>query len=911
MSENVLSCGVTRRTFLKATAASAALAALGDKLFGGPSSALVESAAAAAQSSVKYIKSACYFCDQNCGIIAKVVDDVVVRIEGNPDDPDNQGRICARGNAQIMKTYNPWRAKVPLKRTNPQKGPDVDPGWAEIPWDEALDIVAGKLREAKAYDPRSLVTIRSHRSGDISDLGERAFAQAFGTPNVRLTGGGGGLFCDGSVEHTMSTHFHGCFSLYPDRRRTKYMVSFGVGCGGLNKACPMDTRNTLDALDEGQIQVNVDPFISPSGVKAQQWVPIRPGTDVAVLFAMAHVILHEIKHYDTDFIKNNTNAPYLIQADGNYIRSSSVKEEEPVKKEVLGKPYVWDLADNKAKLWDDPTLKDPALEGSFEAEGVTGVPAFQLFQDSIKDFTPEWAEQISTVPAATIRQMAHDFVQYAQIGSTVTLKGEQFRYRPVAIGTGNGCDGQRYGLDTRHLREILHCLAGAEGAVGGAAPAERGPAEVEINPVDGTIQLPTRGHAAFVSYKPITFPPESVAVTDLYPVQYKTHPLMWKVILDPKGYYQQYEVKVIMNNACGALTGGFGLDVIRKALQEVPFTFSLAYQFDELVEFSDIVLPVQTDLESLIDAGYGPCQVRADHWVEGIKLRQPVVPLQYEARNGNDVLMDLADRVGILFGPEGFNAQINSSSRLKEEFTLATDKRYTPEEIIDRRLKNSCGEDHGLEWFKINGLTAEEVEITGIFNNSPARLPLYLEYFKWAGDKLRSELNENGVKLPGYESNEDALAFYRPLPEFHLDPTHDAPAEYDLWAIYHKDNLGSMAMPMENPWLFEAMELFDPYRMRLVINPATAARKGLKDGDLAIVESHGTGAKIRGEIKVSSAVHPDAIAMSGTQGIRSLHAAPHTREGPLFNETLVLDESYMRAPVGGFTTRAKVKLSKV
>jgi len=129
MSNNILSRGVTRRTFLKATAAAATVAAVSDKLFGGPLSTLVESAAAAKQAATEdvWIPSSCFMCFSNCGILAHRVNGVVTKIEGNPEHPYNQGKSCARSQAGLMKLYNPWRIKSPLKRTNPEKGRDVDP----------------------------------------------------------------------------------------------------------------------------------------------------------------------------------------------------------------------------------------------------------------------------------------------------------------------------------------------------------------------------------------------------------------------------------------------------------------------------------------------------------------------------------------------------------------------------------------------------------------------------------------------------------------------------------------------------------------------------------------------------------------------------------------------------------------
>src|SRR5512141_101068 len=120
---------ITRRTFLKASAATAAIAATSDKLFTGPGSMLIPTVASAAPEVVTKHGN-CAFCQQgDCQTIYKMIDGVVVKVEGDPDSPISQGKLCARGNSAIMNLYNAYRVKTPLKRTNPQKGLDIDPKW--------------------------------------------------------------------------------------------------------------------------------------------------------------------------------------------------------------------------------------------------------------------------------------------------------------------------------------------------------------------------------------------------------------------------------------------------------------------------------------------------------------------------------------------------------------------------------------------------------------------------------------------------------------------------------------------------------------------------------------------------------------------------------------------------------------
>ena len=94
-----------------------------------------------------WIPTVCANCFSFCPIKAHRVDGVITKIEGNPDDPLTQGRICARGLSGVNVLYDPNRLDYPVKRTNPEKGRGIDPEWERISWEEALDTISAKLRE--------------------------------------------------------------------------------------------------------------------------------------------------------------------------------------------------------------------------------------------------------------------------------------------------------------------------------------------------------------------------------------------------------------------------------------------------------------------------------------------------------------------------------------------------------------------------------------------------------------------------------------------------------------------------------------------------------------------------------------------------------------------------------------------
>ncbi|MGE5819610.1 MAG: hypothetical protein ACM37Z_16430, partial [Deltaproteobacteria bacterium] len=116
-------------------------------------------AATKPQARTERIPSVCQMCVNTCGIIIKVENGVVVGVEGNPDNPHNYGRICAKGISAVMGLYDPNRVQTPLRRTNPVKGIGVDPKWEPIDPEEAWQIVVKQLRRVLEDDPRKLLVM--------------------------------------------------------------------------------------------------------------------------------------------------------------------------------------------------------------------------------------------------------------------------------------------------------------------------------------------------------------------------------------------------------------------------------------------------------------------------------------------------------------------------------------------------------------------------------------------------------------------------------------------------------------------------------------------------------------------------------------------------------------------------------
>ena len=174
---------MTRRSFVKTAAVSAAVAAVAGAA--SPTAALAENEnAAATESAVTRIRSCCRGCGKvECGVWVYVQDGKVIRTEGDEDCFLTMGNHCSKGQASIQAAYHPDRIKYPMKRTNP-KGDD-DPGWVRISWDEAYQTIADNILEITAkYGNESTFTwCGTGRQWCMqSDAGMALLL--FGTPNI-------------------------------------------------------------------------------------------------------------------------------------------------------------------------------------------------------------------------------------------------------------------------------------------------------------------------------------------------------------------------------------------------------------------------------------------------------------------------------------------------------------------------------------------------------------------------------------------------------------------------------------------------------------------------------------------------------------------------------------------------------
>ena len=347
------------------------------------------------------IASQCGRCYAQCGISVRRVNGVAVKIEGVPETTlGSEGGLCAKGLSGLQVLYDPNRLNKPLKRTNPEKGLHVDPKWKEISWEEAITEIVNKLEKVIADDPKKVLlqgtTCRVMRN--TTDF-LFPFVAGLATPKGVPRGwpGGGGLHC-GNGAHENTGLVHASWSHVPDFKLCNYAIYFGASKGhGSGHAAMVTARLAAEAKSRGMKLVVFDPMCNFAGGKASEWIPILPGTDGAVVLAMCHIIVNDLGGYDENYLASKTNAPYLIGPDGRYVRERG-KREKPLSvpgrfglgppAEAVGdsddnKPLVWDAEEQRAKVYDDPSIRRYALLGEYVVHGVECHPAFQLIKDHL------------------------------------------------------------------------------------------------------------------------------------------------------------------------------------------------------------------------------------------------------------------------------------------------------------------------------------------------------------------------------------------------------------------------------------------------------------------------------------------------------------------------------------------------
>jgi molybdopterin-containing oxidoreductase family molybdopterin binding subunit len=282
-------------------------------------------------------------------------------------------------------------------------------------------------------------------------------------------------------------------------------------------------------------------------------------------------------------------------------------------------------------------------------------------------------------------------------------------------------------------------------------------------------------------------------------------------------------------------------------------------------------------------------------------IRQPAVEPEGDRRLAADVLIELADRVGVL---GDLNAAYNAWLDLRPPFRLDTNRRYAYDEICDVDLKDKFGPDKGLDWFKEHGLIKwpkkpEEVYWRAFID---VRVPIYWEWMSDTWEKSSAIAKDHGLDIP--------KEFYSPLVNWLPCASHECEKPgFDFYAFYYRDTLHSNSLTMENAWLDEAAQL-DPFSYAIAINAEAGRTRGLKTGDTVRVENE-SGRSVEGMVRLTEAIHPEALGIGSCAGHWAAAMPTAQGKGVFFNNLLELDWEHSSPSNLTLDLCVKVTVSKV
>ncbi len=278
---------ISRRRFLKIAGFGAGAAALG----GGAGPGLRAMARRPAAGEIRVVPTSCDICFWKCNALAHVRDGRLWKITGNPADPLSRGRLCPRGTGGIGAHFDPDRLRSPLLRHN-KRGEEQ---WVEVSWDEALGYIADRMQAIKAEHGPEAMALFSHGIGGAF---LKHTIKAYGSPNVAAPS----------------------FAQCRGPRDVGFELTFGEGIGSpertdiANARCLVligshlgeNMHNTQvqefsQAMGSGASLIVADPRFSVAASKAKHYLPVKPGTDIALLLAWMNVIVSE-RLYDEGYV---------------------------------------------------------------------------------------------------------------------------------------------------------------------------------------------------------------------------------------------------------------------------------------------------------------------------------------------------------------------------------------------------------------------------------------------------------------------------------------------------------------------------------------------------------------------------------------------------------------------------------
>ncbi len=504
------------------------------------------------------VPTVCFNCEAGCGLLAYIDKETlqIRKFEGNPAHPGSRGRNCAKGPATYNQVTDPERILFPLKRA----GKRGEGKWERVTWDQVLDDIGGRIRKAIIEGRRNEIMYHVGRPGADGYIDRVLQAWGIDGHNSHTN------VCSSAARLGYSL-WHGYDRPSPDHANARFILLISSHLETGHYFNPHAQR-IIEAKMRGARLAVIDTRLSNTASMADYWLPSWPGSEAALLLAMARVILEE-NLYDREFMRRWTN-------------------------------------------WEELMLNEPIDQLANEPNHpVTQSPNFDDFIERLKkiyaEFTPEFAEKESGIPAQTIVEIAREI---GRAGSAFA----SHVWRSAATGNLGGWQVAR-------CLEFLNVLVGAVATPGGTTP---------------------NGFNKFVATPPLKPPPQKVWNELLMPKEYPLAYFEMSFLLphflkDGRGKLDTYFTRVY-NPVWTNPDGATWMEVLSDE-NLVGLHAALTPTWSETAWFADYVLPM----------GHGPerhdLMSYETHAAQWIAFRQPVrrvaleklgkkVNLTYEANPG-------------------------------------------------------------------------------------------------------------------------------------------------------------------------------------------------------------------------------------------------------------------------------------
>ncbi|NLP44056.1 MAG: molybdopterin-dependent oxidoreductase [Peptococcaceae bacterium] len=775
--DKVTNSKLSRRTFLKASAAAAASLSL----TGCANSLTIASAeqVSKANKEGKWITAACWHnCGGRCLNKALVVDGVVIRQktdDTHPDSPDfPQQRACARGRSQRTQVFAPDRLKYPMKRKNwePGGGQRELRGrdeWVRISWDEALDHVAAEIKRIKeSYGNKALLAKKATNAlnayGGAMTMWGCTSDGAWPKPQQ---------FMNGSRSRGSNDRL--------DLRNSKLVVLWGANPVWSSAGNP--TYNFLQAKKAGAKFIVVDPFYSDTAqLLADEWIPVRPGTDTALLLGMAYYMISNNLH-DQEFLDK-----YCIGFDAEHMPEGADPKEN---------------------------FKDYVL-GTYD-----GVPK-----------TPEWASKHCGTDPAVIKRFAHEIAVTKPMtfssssAAARTYLGEQFCQAFLTVGWMTGNVGKAGAMICSNNRHNTQSYGGPALVRAGRTGAPSIPNPLYSEPTfPGPDPFKTDWHG--IVWDEVW----DAVVTGEYTAGIRgKQPCDIRAILN-------FGVGNPLNQATNFMRGV-------EAFRKVEFVVTAAHFLTATANYSDIVLPATTEWEKFGGFLSGNPEMiihysqiteplyeaKDDDWIDmEIAKRLGLDPKElYPLSPKQQVFNQIAGCTVIKEDGSDYEPLVTITEQDIAEFGVEgtpQQGRISFKEFRERgiyQVPRSPGDNYGYIDYKD-------------FIEDPENNPLDTESGKF---QIHSQALADTIKAYGWNTLAP-IAKYQHVREGYEDTFADfekqIKSDYplQLFTIHYARRSHST---LDNiPWLREA------FAQSVIMNPADAEARGIKKGDIIKVSSrHGT-----------------------------------------------------------------------